>query len=285
MSISLFNSVLSLLLYFALTRYGVNAKDLKEIKSRSDGFPNNPVISLEDFLKELHSDPNFKIKQSYLGPHFKLHNDHVKFNCVDLFQSVLSDNSMKKECVMTSEFHSKYSMDGLAVGNVNCLPPIELQNGSNNTWIWTKETVENNADRFSSCGAYGNSACEETSVKYNEYIKDKVGMVLGTQVPWAEAGLLTYGAKEVITVEYNKIDSSHPQVKTIHPTEVAKSYIETPHKFQKVDFILTFSSLEHDGLGRYVHTQHAALFIYYSQLALTVNNRSVLYNVVDMAIL
>lgn len=157
---------------------------------------------------------------------------------------------------MTPELLSKYTMDGHAGGSVACDPPTELQNGSNKTWIWTKESIDKFTEHFHSCGAYRNSACEEAVVKYNKYIKDKVGMVIGTQNPWAEAGLIEYGAKEVITVEYNKIDSSHPQVKTIHPTEVAKSYIENPHNFQKVDFVFSYSSLEHDGLGRYRLSQH-----------------------------
>ena len=58
----------------------------------------------------------------------------------------------------------------------------------------------------SRCGAYANSACIETVEKYGEeYIKDKVGMVIGTQDPWAERGLIHHGAKHIITVEYMKI--------------------------------------------------------------------------------
>ena len=73
---------------------------------------------------------------------------------------------------------------------------------------------------FKTCAYYKNSACEEAVHKYNHYIKGKVGMVLGTQVPWAEAGLLKYGAKEIITVEYNPIISKHQQVRAVHPTEI-----------------------------------------------------------------
>ena len=58
-----------------------------QIRSYSDAFPNNPVISLEDTLKAIYSEPKFEIKQHHLGPNFKLHSDgKITAKCPALFQ-------------------------------------------------------------------------------------------------------------------------------------------------------------------------------------------------------
>lgn len=63
--------------------------------------------------------------------------------------------------------------------------------------------------------------------------------------------LLKAGAKHITTVEYMKIVSDHPQVTAITPQELAEKAING--NFSLVDFVFTYSSLEHDGLGRYTH--------------------------------
>jgi hypothetical protein len=140
---------------------------------------------------------------------------------------------------------------------------LEKQNGSNKTWIWDKELVEKyfksaqyNLER---CGPYANTACIESVEKYEGVaIKGKVGMVVGTQNPWLEGGLLAHGAAKIITLEYNPIVSHHPALTAYTPVQMA-------HLFEKgrgrdkdkdksqllVDFVFSYSSLEHDGLGRY----------------------------------
>ena len=223
-----------------------------QIKSFSDAFPDKPLISLNETLNAIYSGPKFEVKKHYLGSNFKLHHDgKISSKCTTLFHSVLKDHADIKECKITQELKDAFTMDRLVLGNERCPPkegPVEKQNGSNETWIWTNETISTATEDFPSCAYYGNSACEEAVIKYNHFIKDKVGMVLGTQVPWAEGGLLKYGAKEITTVEYNPIISQHPQVKTLHPADVAKQYIN--EKFQHADFVFSYSSLEHDGLGR-----------------------------------
>lgn len=38
-------------------------------------------------------------------------------------------------------------------------------------------------------------------------------MVIGSEKPWVEACLLAKGAKEVVTLEYGAITSTHPQAR------------------------------------------------------------------------
>jgi len=96
---------------------------------------------------------------------------------------------------------------------------------------------------------YKQNHCEKTFVKYERFIRGKVGMVVGSQSPWAEALSFRFGAERMITYEYMKIQNSHPRLSTITPSEAAAKFLAGD--FEPVDFIFTYSSLEHDGLGRY----------------------------------
>lgn len=70
----------------------------------------------------------------------------------------------------------------------------------------------------------------------------KIG-VLGSVVPWYEAIVLAYEGHPV-TIEYNRILSQHPDLRTM----TVEEYDAHPELF---DALLSISSFEHDGLGRY----------------------------------
>jgi hypothetical protein len=58
-----------------------------------------------------------------------------------------------------------------------------------------------------------------------------------------------FGNIQVPLLEYGEIISKHPQIKTMTPLQFRKSYLsDTLGTF---DAIVTFSSVEHSGLGRY----------------------------------
>lgn len=84
----------------------------------------------------------------------------------------------------------------------------------------------------------------EAFEKYADCIKNKKVAIIGTQRPWIEAILVNFGAKEVITVDYNVPVCNHSIIKTI-------SYTDFCNSSEKYDAIVTYSSLEHSGLGRY----------------------------------
>jgi hypothetical protein len=116
-------------------------------------------------------------------------------------------------------------------------------------YVWTEPQIDALARVPSTCGSYDQNQCEKAFVKYEPFIRGKVGMVLGSQSPWAEALGFRFGAARIITYEYMKIQNSHPLLTTITPSEAAAKYLAGD--FEPVDFIITYSSLEHDGLGRY----------------------------------
>lgn len=79
--------------------------------------------------------------------------------------------------------------------------------------------------------------------QYKSFIQGNKVAVMGSNVPWYEAMVMVYGGTPV-TIEYNKIVSHHPDLTAI----TLDQYAANPELF---DCILSISSYEHDGLGRY----------------------------------
>lgn len=79
-------------------------------------------------------------------------------------------------------------------------------------------------------------------------IKGARVLVIGSEIPWVEACILGAEAGEIVTLEYGKINSYHPRVKAITPHAMRNLYAQYMGYF---DAVVTFSSVEHSGLGRY----------------------------------
>jgi len=73
-------------------------------------------------------------------------------------------------------------------------------------------------------------------------IKDKDVCIFGSANPWYEAICLVNGAKSITVVEYSDRISFNEKIKYIKPQE---------NFCEKFDILLSISSFEHDGLGRY----------------------------------
>lgn len=78
---------------------------------------------------------------------------------------------------------------------------------------------------------------------YRDQVRKKDVAVIGSVTPWYESVLISYKAYPT-TIEYNKIISKHPKIKTL----TVKEYEASPRLF---DAVVSISSIEHDGLGRY----------------------------------
>lgn len=74
-------------------------------------------------------------------------------------------------------------------------------------------------------------------------IKGKEICVIGSALPWYESILLAYGCSPVV-IEYNPIACKDSRIIYLTPEQ----YRANPRQF---DYILSISSIEHDGLGRY----------------------------------
>jgi len=99
-------------------------------------------------------------------------------------------------------------------------------------------------------GTYGVQATRGVRDKVGEIdMKGKSVMVTGSERPWLEAICLHWGAAKVTTLEYGKIVSEHPQIVTLTPDVFRAKYLAG--ELEAFDGILSHSSLEHSGLGRY----------------------------------
>lgn len=75
--------------------------------------------------------------------------------------------------------------------------------------------------------------------------------VIGSASPWVEALSLVAGAAEVVTVEYNSLTYDHPQITTISAQQFNEFYDCSSNNVQRFDIVISMSSIDHDGLGRY----------------------------------
>ena len=86
-------------------------------------------------------------------------------------------------------------------------------------------------------------------VKYIQ-VENKHVLVIGSVLPWIEALLLTMNVDHITTLEYDPCLTTHPKITTIAPTEF--STLVMTGKAPMFDAMVSFSSIEHSGLGRYV---------------------------------
>ncbi|CAI5465410.1 unnamed protein product [Closterium sp. Yama58-4] len=94
-------------------------------------------------------------------------------------------------------------------------------------------------------GSYGPNV---TSSFYSAFEKHplvgKSVLIIGSQWPWVEAICLGFDAHAITTVDFNRPIASHPKLRQLVVSELEGSS-------ETWDVAVSFSSLEHDGLGRY----------------------------------
>lgn len=148
---------------------------------------------------------------------------------------------------------------------LNGLIPFELGDYSNQTYVgtdsakpqWTIDTfkpilskIDQNFGTERHIATYGmqpNDFAE--NIQQHIDMRGKRVLVIGTEYPWLEGLALWFGAQHVTTLEYGKIISTHPNVTTLLPSEFRQQWIDGT--LGSFDVVLSFSSLEHPGLGRY----------------------------------
>lgn len=118
---------------------------------------------------------------------------------------------------------------------------------------WTFELVDDYRRRVRAREArfnYDNGPLYDFFEKKSKIIiAGKRGLVIGSEIPWLEAMLLEFGATSVDTVEFGEITSHHPQIRTHTPRKFTAAFFSGT--IAQFDFAFSYSSLEHDGLGRY----------------------------------
>jgi len=122
------------------------------------------------------------------------------------------------------------------------------------TAVWSKDLIDKWA---ADCGAgrlegnYGRASTQAVLDGLHETQGVKGGhvLVIGSENPWVEACILFAGARHVTTLEYGRILSEHPRVSSLLPNEAREAYLNG--SLPQFDAVVTYSSVEHSGLGRY----------------------------------
>ena len=80
-------------------------------------------------------------------------------------------------------------------------------------------------------------------------MKGKSVLIIGSSHPWLECICLYHGAAKVTTLEYGQLTSEHPQIVAMTPDVFRAQYLAGT--LESFDGVLSHSSVEHSGLGRY----------------------------------
>jgi len=112
--------------------------------------------------------------------------------------------------------------------------------------VWTRDEMNSylNPLKEGKCRGSYDESCDMIHKVFKKYsVVGKSVLVLGSQSPWIEAIAIFMNASEVHTVDFQKPDNQVkiPSFKILSFSEVQQQY----------DVVVSYSSLEHDGLGRY----------------------------------
>lgn len=188
------------------------------------------------------------------GPYF----DHITapVDCLALFKNDHIDNGHGLERApwkIPKELLSDFTMNFRIPVSEWYFSEIYL-NAKSKTPIWTEEMIEHYILQARKETLKGSYVISETNalrdgLRHASGVKNGRVLVIGSEDPWVEACALEAGAKEVVTLEYGEIKSLHPQIKAYTPKDFRRKYLNKT--LGKFDAVITFSSVEHSGLGRY----------------------------------
>jgi hypothetical protein len=145
-------------------------------------------------------------------------------------------------------------INGINSNSYNQIPDIckKYMNYINNNWElkWCNNMIDellnccdNSEYKKLSPNDYPNSSLQFIEV-FNKFVNlsGKTCLVLGSISPWVECLLLHFNAKCVTTLDYITPECNY-KINTLS--------MNNYNKEMKYDVIISYSSLEHDGLGRY----------------------------------
>lgn len=209
----------------------------------------NDKESLDKYLVRVPNTKNYEFPQHLEAP----------VNCRHLFELKEIDagdatfpNKPPKELEV---FYTIGGLAGVLIKKIYKQQYLE----SRKTTVWTEEMIETLIEayitgQFKNLDAtYGSRVALDLFQMMRESIdlKRKSVLVIGSEKPWLESAALAAGAAKVTTLEYSAIDSRHPRIDTMTPEQFRLAYLSGNLTANTFDSVLTYSSLEHSGLGRY----------------------------------
>ncbi|CAG2214758.1 unnamed protein product [Mytilus edulis] len=180
----------------------------------------------------------------------------ASINCEALFQNEYVDSShglAHAPRKIPSILLNDYTMNGLIKVHTAYFNQPYLGSTARIP-IWTKSLLEEYVARAKEGKLFGTYGISETNALRDglQHAPGVIGgrvLVIGSEKPWVEACLLEIGVKSIVTLEYGKIKSEHEQITTMVPSEYRRTFLDKT--LGLFDAVVSFSSIEHSGLGRY----------------------------------
>jgi Caenorhabditis protein of unknown function, DUF268 len=150
------------------------------------------------------------------------------------------------------ELRTYYSLNGtIELGRYKTFfKDIYLEKG---VVSWSKELLDSRIERSNNGKMRGNYGVPGANLLRSELshlpMRNSSVLVIGSKTPWVEAISLALGAARVMTLEYATINSEHPRHSTATPAQFRQMY--ESGELEPFDIVVTHSSVEHSGLGRY----------------------------------
>ena len=79
-------------------------------------------------------------------------------------------------------------------------------------------------------------------------LPNKRVLVIGSWRPWIEMFVLKFGAKEITSIDVQKIQCTHPKITMLTNQEFNQKYLRG--ELPQFDVVISISYIEHSGLGR-----------------------------------
>lgn len=151
---------------------------------------------------------------------------------------------------------NNFTLDGLI--SVDYGVGFVFANYTGRILTWTANFIQKYREQVRArepFGSYSTDALYPVLDAYKNFaITQKRCAVIGSEYPWIEAALLEYAAASVTTIEYSKIlVVKVPGLFAVTPGEFANAQQAgaATNRWDFFDSVWSYSSLEHDGLGRY----------------------------------
>ena len=74
-------------------------------------------------------------------------------------------------------------------------------------------------------------------------------LIIGSETPWVKACIFDADVRNILILEYQEIISEDPRIETIKPTDFRERVQD--NTLSLFDAVVSYSSVEHSGLGRY----------------------------------
>lgn len=247
-------TILSVFLLTVTFLYNVRSNDVRKeinyIKIKKLEVNFSRILLIKEACGELCNTS----RKGTRGPFFDYVNTVV--NCNALFKDDNFDRShgyLHAPKMIPAELLSDFTMDNQLPVRYTYYDQPYLGNNALAP-VWTHVLIEDWISLAKKGILPGNYGIGETNalrdgLKRAPGIQNGRILVIGSENPWVESCCLEAGAREVVTLEYGHIISLHSKVKTITPSDFRFLYLN--NSLGIFDAVVTFSSVEHSGLGRY----------------------------------